>query len=331
MEIGIAFDLKSDFAPTAGEPDDRFEELDSEATVEAIEAALAKAGHRTRRLGGGRRFLSQALEAPGDLVFNIAEGLGTRSREAHVPAVLEMLGVPYTHSDPLTLAATLDKAVAKRLAASFGIATPRFALVERPGDLAGLRLDFPLFAKPAWEGSSMGIRARSRADDPRALAALVEELLAAYREPVLVEEFCAGPEFTVGILGTASTARVIGVMEVVPKLARPEDFVYSLEVKRSENWREIVDYVVPPPRPAEFVKELERLALSAYRALGCRDVARIDLRCGADGTPRFLEANPLPGLRPGWSDLSLLCERAGFAYDDLIAGIVDSARARQGL
>jgi D-alanine-D-alanine ligase len=346
LDIGLAFDLKADFAPSRAEgakedlpddlPDDLLEEYDSVSTVDAIESALASRGHRVRRLGGGRSFVSALLEAPPGLVFNIAEGRGSRSREAHVPAVCEMLGVPCTHSDPLTMAATLDKAVAKRIVAGCGVATPDFAVVESERDLERLAgtlaaLGFPLFAKPLFEGSSMGIRRRSRIADAGELRARVLELLRGYREPVLVEEYCPGAEFTVGILGHGAAARPIATMEVVPLQVAREDFVYSLEVKRNWNWSEEVEYQVPPRRPAAEVAEIERVAVEAYRALGCRDVARVDLRCDREGEPRFIECNPLPGVAPGWSDLSILWDRTGRTYDELVLAILDETRARLGI
>lgn len=334
MDVGIAFDLKTDFAPGSATgagsdglpPDDLLEEYDSQATIDAIAGALERLGHRPRPLGGGRRLLEQVLAAPPELVFNIAEGAGTRSREAHVPAVLELLGIPYTHSDPLTLAATLDKAVAKRLVAAAGVRTPRFAVVSAPGEAAALDLAFPLIAKPLWEGSSKGIRNASRVSDPRALAETVGRLLADYGQPVLVEEFLPGAEFTVGLLGTGPRARVVGALEIVPRRARPDEFVYSLEVKR--NWEAEVDYHVPPRRPAEVVAEVERAALAAYRALECRDVGRVDVRLDAAGRPGFIEVNPLPGIHPVTGDLCILARGVGLTYDDLIAAILESARER---
>jgi D-alanine-D-alanine ligase len=330
VDIGIAFDLKTDFAvPGSGAPDDLLEEYDSQATIDAISAALAKHGHSPRPLGGGRRFLEAVLARPPELVFNIAEGAGTRSREAHVPAVCELLRIPFTHSDPLTLAVTLDKAVAKRLAASAGVRTPRFAVVADGAAAAALDLRLPVIAKPLWEGSSKGIRNASRLADPDALAAAVTRLVADYGEPVLVEEFCPGAEFTVGVLGTGRDARAIGALEIVPRRARPEEFVYSLEVKR--NWEVEVEYHVPPRRPPEVVDEVVRVALDAYRALDCRDVGRVDVRLDAEGRPSFLEVNPLPGIHPVTGDLCILARGAGLAYDDLIGAIVASARARWGL
>ena len=331
LDIGVAYDLKADFQAPAGAPEDALEEYDSLGTVEALERALAARGHRVRRLGGGRAFAAAVLEAPPQLVFNISEGHGSRSREAHVPALCEMLGIPCTHSDPLTMALTLDKAMAKRVVASSGVATPAFAVVESEAELARVELGFPLFAKPLFEGSSMGIRKRSRIADRAELAERAGALLRDYREPVLIEEFCGGAEFTVGILGQGAGARVTGSMEIVPLLVPNEEFVYSLEVKRNWNWAEEVAYQVPPQRPRGEIERVERVALDAYRALGCRDVGRVDVRCDRDGRPKFIEANPLPGLAPGWSDLAILWERSGRSYAELILAILDEATGRCGL
>ncbi len=322
MEIGIAFDLRSESAGGAG-PDDRFEEYDSLSTVEAVAAALESHGYSARLLGGGRELVHELLERPPELVFNMAEGAGTRSREAHVPALCELLGVPTTHSDPLTLAAALDKAVAKSLVAAAGLPTPRWVVVGRAGD--EVPLEFPVIAKPLAEGSSMGLRLTSRADDPAELAGHVERLLRDYGQAVLVEEFCPGPELTVGILGTGDGAAALGVMEVVPIGVPLEQFVYSVEVKRTEA---LTEYHLPPRRPQELVDRATEVALGAYRALGCRDVGRIDLRVDTPGEPSFLEANPLPGLRPAWGDLPVLAGKAGVPFEELIGRIVACARER---
>jgi len=328
MHIGIAYDLKTDFQAAASGPDDALEEYDSPATVDGIERALRARGHTVTKLGGGRKFLAAVLEAPPELVFNISEGHGSRSREAHVPAVCEMLKIPHTHSDPLTMSLALDKAMAKRLVAIAGVPTPRFAVIESARDLGSLSLEFPLFAKPLFEGSSMGIRKNSRIANAGELDERVGTLLEHYHEPVLVEEFCSGPEFTVAVLGTGATARVVAPMEIVPRKVAVADFVYSLEMKRSTNWREEMEYVVPPRRDAAFVRSIESIATSAHRALGCRDISRIDVRVGRDGSPKFIEANPLPGIAPGWSDMALLWEGLGRSYEDLVNSIVDEARAR---
>jgi D-alanine-D-alanine ligase len=334
MRIGLAYDLKADYVEVAarqGGADDLLEEFDSPATVEGIEQALLSGGHTVVRLGGGKRLLRALLDDPVDLVFNLAEGFGTRSREAHVPAVCEMLGIAYTHSDPLTCAATLDKSVAKSIVAAAGIPTAPFQVLSLALEAETCKLEFPLFAKPLWEGSSMGIRDRSRCDDRAALHARVAAIVERYRQPALVEEFLPGVEVTVGILGTAEGARVLGTMELVPLGLPREDFVYSLDVKRDLNYHERLEYVLPPRQPAALVARMEQVALASYRALGCRDVGRVDLRVGRDGEPKFLEVNPLPGLKPGWSDLAILAGKAGLAYEGLILAIVDGARGRLGL
>jgi D-alanine-D-alanine ligase len=328
MRIGIAFDLKTDFeAPPEGAPDDLLEEYDSEATIDAIAAALRENGHEPVRVGGGRGFLERVLRDPPDLVFNIAEGRGTRSREAHVPAACEMLGIPVTHSDPLTCALTLDKGLAKRVVASAGLRTPDFRVVESAGEARGLGLRFPLIVKPACEGSSVGVRLSSRVTDEAGLEREIERCASGYREPVLVEEFCPGMEMTVGILGTGTGARAIGALAILPRAARADEFVYSLEVKR--DWESQVDYAHPPPIDPSLVAEAEELALAAHRVLGCRDVSRVDVRLDASGEPSFIEVNPLPGLNPRTGDLCILCSRAGLTYAELIGSIVENAWKRR--
>lgn len=328
MDIGIAFDLKSDFVAPAGAPDDALEEYDSERTVAAIEVALLRRGHRVRRMGGGKRFLALLLSEPPDLVFNLAEGRGSRSREAHVPAACEIVGVACTHSDPATLALALDKALAKRVVAAAGVAVARDRVVRSAADLAAFDLPFPCIAKPMFEGSSMGVRASSKSRDVAELAREVERVVVGYSQPALVEEFLTGPEFTVAILGEGDGARVLASMEIFPKGDATADFVYSVEVKRI--WDERVEYHVPPRRPPAVIAAVEQLALVAYRALQCRDVGRVDVRMGGDQVPRFIELNPLPGINPGWSDLCVMTERIGIDHDALVGTILDETLRRLG-
>lgn len=323
MKIGIAFDLRTDFEAPAGAPDDLLEEYDSEATIDAIAAALGASGHEPVKLGGGRGFLERLLASPPDLVFNIAEGRGTRSREAHVPSACEMLGIPFTHADPLTCALTLDKGLAKHVVSSAGVPTPAFRVVESLEDLDSHGLRFPLIVKPAWEGSSVGVRRSSRVTDEDSLRREVQRVLGDYRQPTLVEQFCPGLEMTVGVLGTGSSARAIGAMAILPRTSRVDEFVYSLEVKR--DWEREVEYQVPPPIAPEAAARVLEVAVAAHRALGCRDVSRVDIRLDAEGLPQFIEVNPLPGLNPRTGDLCILASRSGLPYERLIASIVESA------
>lgn len=328
MIIGIAYDLKKDFDYEQGRPDDWLEEYDSEHTIEAIQDVIEALGHKTVHLGGGRTFLERIRTNSVDMVFNLAEGSAGRNREAHVPTLLEMLEIPYTHSDPLTLAITLDKEMAKRVVMSEGISTPDFRLITDQMDAEHIDLPFPLFVKLACDGSSKGIRSNSRVNDKEALRYEIDRLFGGYKEPVLVETFLPGREFTVGVLGNGSPY-VLGVMEVASVEGLVEDFVYCTTMKRECD--EKVRYTCPPELPLSLLHRIEELALDSYQVLGCRDVARIDVRLDRDGTPHFLEANPLPGLAPGYSDLVILADRVGWSYEELVEGILLHAFQRYGI
>jgi D-alanine-D-alanine ligase len=329
MKIGITYDLKTDLPSSANLPDDFQEEFDSPVTIDAIAAALRGLGHEVELLGDGRELLERLLHQPPDLVFNIAEGQGVgRCREARVPAVLEMLGIPYTGSDPLTLAATLDKDVAKRIVQTANVAIPQGEVIQSDEDFDSFAWDlgtrsylpYTVIVKPAWEGSSKGIRGKCVVDTPTDLLAAVESLRKDHRQPILVEEYLSGDELTVGIVGNRPP-RVVGVLRVVP-LHPDERFVYSLEVKR--DYLQRVRYECPPRLPPGRLRAVEEAALRVFRTLGCRDVARIDFRLH-DGKPYFLEVNPLPGLNPESSDLVILSRLAGWSYEQLIERILQAS------
>ncbi len=339
MRIGIAYTLKPDGPLPAGAPDDLHEEFDSPVTVRAVGDVLRGLGHEVSELGDGKPLLEALLRDPPDFVFNFAEGTGiSRSREARVPAVCEMLGVPYSGSDPLALAAALEKDVTRQLVEGAGVVVPRGITFrpppapydgdgsEFPAALAAAELALPVIAKPVFEGSSKGIRNRCLVERAEDLGPTVASLWADYGQTVLVEEFVHGDEITVGIVGN-DPPQVIGTMHVIPKLA-PERFVYSLEVKR--DWDRHVEYVCPPRLPADAVRAAEVAALTAFDALSCRDVARVDFRV-RDGVPYFLAINPLPGLNPESSDLCYLAYRVNLTYPDLIRMIFEAAAARAGL
>jgi D-alanine-D-alanine ligase len=335
MRIGITYDLKSDAPFGAHQPDDFQEEYDSPATLEALASVLRSLGHFVDMLGDGRELLEKLLHNPPDLVFNIAEGQGVgRCREARVPAVLEMLGIPHTGSDPLTLAVTLDKECAKRLVRSTGVEVPR-GLVVDAGELdrldarqLGKRLQLeacriPLIVKPAWEGSSKGIRGRCVVDSLEQLIAPMQSLARDQRQPILVEEFIDGEELTVGVVGN-TRPEIIGVMRIKP-VAPVGRFVYSLEVKRDYECH--VRYESPPDIEPNALAAVRQAALAVYRVLGCRDVARVDFRL-RQGVPYFLEVNPLPGINPQTSDLVILAGLCGWSYSQLIARILQAALDR---
>lgn len=328
MLVGLAFDLKDDFALVSGAPEDINEEYDSINTVRLIESSLKSLGHDVLLLGGGRNFLKAVLEQTSlDIVFNIAEGRGTcPSREAQVPGMLEMLDIPYTGSTPLCLCLCLDKPLAKTLLENAGVATPAWHMVGSQADIDNTdwnKLGYPVIAKPAHEGSSIGIHANSLIKNPRQAPLIAGKLLAAYRQPVMLEEYIAGAEVTVAVTGNVSP-RVFGAMSIIPRHASP-DFIYSVEVKR--DYVNLVDYQCPPRLPETTLNSVEDIALKAYRVLGCRDIARLDFRIDAAGTVYLLEINPLPGLG-SHSDLVIMADMMGINHPGLINSILSTACTR---
>lgn len=328
LRIGITYNLKKDFKQQENQPIDLFEEFDAEETIDAIREVLEKDGHEVIPLGGDLGLIDRLRTFPVDIVFNIAEGIGGRNREAYIPALLEFLDIPYTGSDPLTLSLTLDKAMAKRVVMAEGVPTPRFKKIGTVEDLKELDLSYPLFVKLCYEGSSKGVRLNSKVSDPSSLKERAQWLLETYGPPILVEEFVSGPEFTVGILGNSEPA-ILGVMQIEIKGTPPNEAIYSLEVKRA--WEERVRYHCPPLIPEDLKRRIEEVALGAYRALECRDVSRVDIRVGEDGLPYFLEMNPLPGLSPVYGDLPILAKKMGWSYSELILTIFNHALKRYGL
>lgn len=326
LDIGLAFDLKPARAPAADSPIDAYEEFDGEDTIDALTEALTELGHRPRRLGGGRAFLEAMLARPPQLVFNLAEGFGSRSREAHVPAVCELLGVPCTGSDPLTMALTLDKSLAKRVVRSAGIRSADFRVVDSSAAVGAIDLPFPLFVKPLAEGSSMGVRTTSLVRGLVELRREVERCLLQYRQSALVETFLPGAEATVAIEGCGDSARVLGAMGIAPADGQVGRFVYGLESKR--NYKTLVTYHVPPRLHADHLADLEAVSLAAYRVLGCRDLARVDVRFDAAGCAHFMELNPLPGLNPVTGDICLIAYGVGMRYSALVGGVVEQAVLR---
>jgi len=336
MHIGLTYNLKTDVVIKPDDPIDRAEEFDSEQTIDGIDAALQSLGHTTVRLGWGLTMLGTIAgltkngQSEVDAVFNIAEGVGGRGRESQVPATLEMLGIRHTGSDPFTLAVALDKGLAKLLASSHGIPTAPFQIFSDSDEVASIDLRFPLFAKPAAEGSSMGIGDDSVCRNEEELIRRVRQLQKDYRGPVLVEEFLPGDEFTTGVVGNGDEAQIVGTMQVVPKTRTDQPFIYSLEVKRDYLRRvdyKMTDDILERTSP-ELLESIEKLALDVHRAFGCRDVSRVDIRCDDEGRPNFVEVNPLPGLNPINSDLVLVAKGHGRSYEQLIESILGAAMKR---
>ncbi len=325
MRVALVYDLRDDYR-ALGLTEDEVAEFDSIETIDALAGALEALGCEAIRVGRGQALAARLVAGERyDIVFSIAEGVAGRSREAQVPALCELFDQPYLFSDPLTLAAALDKAVAKRLVRDAGVPTPYFAVAERSANELVDWTDFPAFVKPLAEGTGKGCEAASLVHSEAALQAAVAGVIARYRQPALIEQYLPGREFTVGIVGNGEEARVLGVCEILLK-PNAEANVYSLHNK--ELCEELVTYAPAADGEARLAGAR---ALAAYRALQCRDTARIDFRSDAKGDPYFLEANPLAGLNPWHSDLPILAAQNGVAFTALIGIILDAGLARYGL
>jgi D-alanine-D-alanine ligase len=326
MHVGLTYDLRDEYR-AAGYSDLETAEFDRADTIDSLENALWELGHRVDRIGNARALVSRL--AGGDrweLVFNICEGLHGAGREGQVPAILEAFEIPCTFADSAVLAICLQKGLTKMVIRDAGLPTPNFLVLHDIGQLAApLSLPFPLFAKPIAEGTGKGVTPASRIFDFDQLLRVSRSLLEEFHQPVLIEEYLPGREFTVGILGTGDAAYCLGTLEIVLR-ERAEPHVYSYLNK--EHSEELVECRLVSASNDAQVGEAERIALAAWRALGCRDGGRIDLRCDAAGSPQFLEANPLAGLHPSHSDLPMLATALEMPYVELIGRIVDSAIQR---
>ena len=318
MRIGVTYDLRADYL-ALGYGEEETAEFDSDVTIDAICETLADLGFEPVRIGNIHALVPRlAAGERFDGVFNICEGLKGLAREAQVPAVLEAYDIPYVFSDPLTLALSLDKAMAKRVVRDQGVPTPDFALIETIADIDKIDLAFPLFLKPVAEGSGKGVNEHSKVVSREEMARVAADLLVRFDQPVLVETFLPGREFTVGITGTGADAEVFGVSEIV----QAENYIgagYGYENK--EYWEDKVDIRLADEANAKAAGDV---ALKAWRALRCRDGGRVDIRCDGNGNPYFIEVNPLAGLRPNYSDLCFIADMKGISYSTLIGRIMDA-------
>ena len=330
-----------DITRAAPEPraDDIYAEWDSPETIAAVERALSGLGE-VIRLEATADFPEKLREARPDIVFNMAEGLTGQNREAHVPAICEFFGIPYSGSDPFTLSLALHKGRTKQMLQFYGIPTAPFALVDSLAEAKAVKraklLRYPIFAKPVQEGSSKGITEKNYISNGEMLS-VVAELLEVYEQPVLLEEFLPGAEFTCGVIGNGKDARVLPLVgirfDALPDGALP---IYGFEAK----WiwdrpdQPLQMFECPAVVDDTLRTAIEAVTLRAYHALGCRDWSRIDVRLDAKGVPNIVEVNPLPGILPNPEDNSCLpkaAAAAGMSYDDLIQSCVLAAAKRQGL
>ena len=312
---------------------DLYAEWDEPETIEAVANALEGVGE-VIRLEADKNFPRRVMEAKPDFVFNIAEGLYGVNRESHVPSICEFLGIPYHASDPLSLALTLHKGRAKEIMAYYGVPTAPFVVANTRADARNVNLPFPLFAKPAMEGSGKGITEKSLCTNRAKLVQEVGDLLDTYQEPVLIESWLPGQEFTVPIMGNGKEARCLPLVgmrwEALPLGAKP---IYGYEAKWLWDTPEhpLDLFECPADISKELARDVRSAAISAYRVLGCRDWCRVDVRCDAAGRPMVVELNPLPGILPNPQDNSCFpkaARAAGMSYDGLIQTVADIAWRR---
>jgi D-alanine-D-alanine ligase len=322
MRIGLTYDLRTDYEKL-GFSGEAIAEFDSIVTIDAIESALTSLGYQVERIGNIWKLVEKlAVGQRWDMVFNIAEGLYGMAREAQVPALLDAYNIPYVYSEPDILVICHNKALAKQIVAAAGVPTAQYAVIKEADDIDTISMNYPLFAKPIAEGTGKGISPRSLVKNKAELIETCLHLLGEFNQPVLVETYLPGREFTVGITGSGENAKLVGVLEVLLKLeAESVGHTYN----NKENCESLVDYALMDDAVA---KKAGEVALAAWRAIGCRDGGRVDMRCDAAGLPHFLEVNPLAGLHPTHSDLTILATQAKVSYKELIKRIMNSANLR---
>lgn len=321
--VGLTYDLRDAYREM-GYSEVETAEFDRVETIDGIEAALQQLGYVVDRIGNVKQLAARLVAGDRwDLVFNICEGMHGIGREAQVPALLDAYQVPYVFSDTLSCALTLHKGMTKDVVRAAGVATPDYAMVLERKDIKNVNLPFPVFAKPIAEGTGKGISAHSKITNAAQLKKVCEHLLKEHRQPVLVERFLPGREFTVGILGTGQQARALATLEI-ELLEGADSEVYSYRNK--EEFKELVRYKLLPA--GQLRRDIEILCLQAWRALACRDAGRMDVRLDELGQVHFLEVNPLAGIHPENSDLPIMATLAGMDYLTLIQTIMNSAVQR---
>lgn len=322
MNIGLTYDHKDEYK-ALGFNEEQIAEFDSEETIGAIERTLISLVYEVSRIGSIKTLAHQLSSGKRwDLVFNIAEGMFGMAREAQVPALLEAFEQPYSFSAPEVMVVTLDKSLAKLKVAQAQIATASWHVAHTVDDLRNIKLAYPLFVKPIAEGTGKGISAKSLVQNSAELNKSVAELLEKFKQPVLIENYLSGREFTVGIVGNGKDAKVVGVMEIIA-LAGAEAGGHTYSNK--ENCETLMEYTIPSD---DVAKAAEELALKVWSALDCLDAGRIDIRCDDNQIPHFLEVNPLPGLHPTHSDLPILAKKNGIDFESLVGLIMQAVIKR---
>jgi D-alanine-D-alanine ligase len=347
MKVALLYNQKPEASlATSRYTSDEFAEWDNPETIEAVAAALREHAQVSELIlidCHPERILTvvETLQrAKPDICFNMVEGIGAPSREAQIPALLDLMGIPYTGSDPTTLCITLDKARTKEILAYYGIPTPAFSLVSSVSEVpvfAQRAHTYPMIVKPLHEGSSKGIFERSVVTTPDELSQQLLEVLTVYKQPALVEAFLAGREFTVGLLGNGDSVETLPIVEITfEHLPAHSRKIYSYEAKWlwDDPHHPVEVFRCPAPIAPALADEINALCKQAYHALRCRDWARIDVRLDLHHRPHIIEVNPLPGILPNpdeHSCLPMAARQAGLSYTQLIHRVLDEALKRCAL
>ena len=330
FEVAVLGNLRRNAPHREGEPQDAWGDLDSESTMLALVEALETGGHTAYFLEGDMSLPAKLARLRPDICFNMCEGHFGDAREAHVPSILEMMGIPYTGSRVLTQALCLDKAITKRVLSTHGIPTPPFQVFRSPRERRNPRLRFPLFVKPNREGSGMGVTPQSIVHDEAELRARVSRAVETYQQEALVERYIEGREVTCGLVGNENP-RVFPVLEIDLSTCPPDQLgLYTNLIKH--DIPETPTYRCPAPLDEAMTMTVKRLAVEVFHAVGALDVGRVDFRIDRhDGRPYVLEINTLPGLTPGISDLVIAAAADGIDHTQLVNLIFDAAVERVNL
>jgi len=327
MKVGLTYDLKTDYQLKDGDPPDANAEFDHPDTIKVIARAIESNGFSVKRIGNVSSLLGNFDNLNVDIVFNISEGLIGRNRESQVPMLLEMAGVPFVGADALSLGISLDKLMAKKIFMAEGIPTPKCLVVETTGELRRLdHMQFPLFVKPRFEGSSKGLSEASRVENKEELKKQVEHIVSTYKQPALVEEFIRGEEFTVAVIGNNPPEALPIVQIKIDGELKLNDKFYTFGHIKDD----ALEYVCPAPISKSLEKKIAELAIKTYRAIECKDFGRVDIRVDEKGNPYVLEINPLPSLST--ADVFMVIAKAlGISYDAMIGRILKAAIQRHQL
>jgi len=324
LKIGFSYNHKDDHTLHEAHLEDTAAEYEESDTIDAIHEALKNISHKIVHLPCNLDFVEKVLKEKPDVVFNIAEGYGGRNREGYAPTIYDMYSIPYTGSDALSLSLTLDKAHTKRIFRSENIPTPDFKLVSNVNDLIKINFDFPMFVKPAREGTSKGIRNHSKVNDFAQLEKQVKWVIDNYKQPALVEKFVHGREFTSGVLENDSK-NLLPIVEVIFKEGKSPFYSYECKLNVEETLE------CPANISDELMKKINEYTLTVYNLLDLRNLARMDIRVGDDGIPQILEVNALPGLSPKYSLYPVQARCAGYSYEEMICEIITKTIKTSGL